>query len=79
MPIILKGVNTAEDARLAVEHGCAAVIVSNHGGRQLDFVKNIKRIFNHKKKKKTKMNIKGSNPNLFFVFFFNVFFSVQHP
>lgn len=38
MPIILKGVLTAEDAALAVEHGVDAVIVSNHGGRQLDSV-----------------------------------------
>jgi len=29
---------TAEDARLAVEHGCDGVLVSNHGGRQLDRV-----------------------------------------
>jgi glycolate oxidase len=36
LPIILKGVATAEDAKLAVEHGVAAVYVSNHGGRQLD-------------------------------------------
>ncbi len=36
LPLILKGVVTAEDARLAAEHGVAAVIVSNHGGRQLD-------------------------------------------
>jgi isopentenyl diphosphate isomerase/L-lactate dehydrogenase-like FMN-dependent dehydrogenase len=36
LPVILKGVLTAEDARLAVEHGAAAVVVSNHGGRQLD-------------------------------------------
>jgi isopentenyl diphosphate isomerase/L-lactate dehydrogenase-like FMN-dependent dehydrogenase len=35
-PIIVKGVLTAEDARRAVEEGAAAVIVSNHGGRQLD-------------------------------------------
>lgn len=35
-PMILKGVGTAEDAALAVEHGAAAVYVSNHGGRQLD-------------------------------------------
>jgi len=32
----LKGILTPEDARLAVEHGADAVIVSNHGGRQLD-------------------------------------------
>jgi isopentenyl diphosphate isomerase/L-lactate dehydrogenase-like FMN-dependent dehydrogenase len=36
LPIVLKGILTAEDARLAVEHGAAAVWVSNHGGRQLD-------------------------------------------
>jgi 4-hydroxymandelate oxidase len=38
LPLVLKGVLTAEDARLAVEHGAAAVWVSNHGGRQLDRV-----------------------------------------
>ncbi|MDX6354539.1 MAG: 4-hydroxymandelate oxidase [Streptomyces sp.] len=36
LPLVLKGVLTAEDAVLAVEHGVDAVIVSNHGGRQLD-------------------------------------------
>jgi 4-hydroxymandelate oxidase len=36
LPVVLKGVATAEDARLAVEHGLAAIVVSNHGGRQLD-------------------------------------------
>ena len=36
LPVVLKGVLTAEDARLAVAHGAAAVVVSNHGGRQLD-------------------------------------------
>jgi 4-hydroxymandelate oxidase len=38
LPLVLKGVMTAEDARLAVEHGADAVVVSNHGGRQLDRV-----------------------------------------
>ncbi|MCJ7710154.1 MAG: alpha-hydroxy-acid oxidizing protein [Chloroflexi bacterium] len=38
MPLVLKGILTAEDARLAVEHGADAVWVSNHGGRQLDRV-----------------------------------------
>lgn len=38
VPILVKGVLTAEDAALAVEHGAAGVIVSNHGGRQLDRV-----------------------------------------
>ncbi len=36
LPFMLKGVATAEDAALAVEHGVDAVWVSNHGGRQLD-------------------------------------------
>lgn len=36
LPFILKGVATAEDARLAVEHGVNVIWVSNHGGRQLD-------------------------------------------
>ena len=34
--LALKGILTVEDARLALEHGADAVIVSNHGGRQLD-------------------------------------------
>ena len=38
LPVILKGILTAEDARLAVERGAQAIIVSNHGGRQLDSV-----------------------------------------
>jgi isopentenyl diphosphate isomerase/L-lactate dehydrogenase-like FMN-dependent dehydrogenase len=38
LPIVVKGLLTAEDARLACEHGAAAVVVSNHGGRQLDGV-----------------------------------------
>ena len=36
LPIVVKGIVTAEDAALAVEHGASAIIVSNHGGRQLD-------------------------------------------
>jgi isopentenyl diphosphate isomerase/L-lactate dehydrogenase-like FMN-dependent dehydrogenase len=36
LPFILKGVATAEDAKLAVEHGVDVIYVSNHGGRQLD-------------------------------------------
>ncbi len=38
LPLVLKGILTPEDARLAVEHGADAVWVSNHGGRQLDRV-----------------------------------------
>jgi 4-hydroxymandelate oxidase len=38
LPVIVKGILTAEDAELAVTHGAAGVIVSNHGGRQLDTV-----------------------------------------
>ncbi len=36
LPLILKGIATAEDAELAVKHGAAVVWISNHGGRQLD-------------------------------------------
>ncbi len=38
LPVVLKGILTAEDARLAVEHGAGGIVVSNHGGRQLDAV-----------------------------------------
>eukprot|EP00268_Persea_americana_P035780 TRINITY_DN35267_c0_g1_i1.p1 TRINITY_DN35267_c0_g1~~TRINITY_DN35267_c0_g1_i1.p1 ORF type:complete len:366 (+),score=79.70 TRINITY_DN35267_c0_g1_i1:227-1324(+) len=38
LPILIKGVLTAEDARKAVEVGVAGIIVSNHGARQLDYV-----------------------------------------
>ena len=37
-PIVVKGLLTGEDARRAVDEGAAAVVVSNHGGRQLDSV-----------------------------------------
>jgi L-lactate dehydrogenase (cytochrome) len=37
-PILVKGILTAEDAKRAIDAGAAAVIVSNHGGRQLDCV-----------------------------------------
>jgi len=36
VPVIAKGILTAEDAELAAEHGCQGIVVSNHGGRQLD-------------------------------------------
>lgn len=38
LPVVVKGIQTAQDAALACEHGAAAVVVSNHGGRQLDGV-----------------------------------------
>ncbi len=38
LPVLVKGVLSAQDARLAADHGAAGVIVSNHGGRQLDTV-----------------------------------------
>jgi isopentenyl diphosphate isomerase/L-lactate dehydrogenase-like FMN-dependent dehydrogenase len=38
LPVLVKGLITGEDAALAVEHGAAGVVVSNHGGRQLDSV-----------------------------------------
>ncbi|CAO3587108.1 unnamed protein product [Absidia cylindrospora] len=37
MPILIKGVQTADDAVLAAKAGCQGVVLSNHGGRQLDF------------------------------------------
>jgi L-lactate dehydrogenase (cytochrome) len=37
-PIVIKGVHTADDARRAVDTGAEAIVVSNHGGRQLDGV-----------------------------------------
>ena len=36
LPVVVKGIVHPEDGRLAVEHGAAGVVVSNHGGRQLD-------------------------------------------
>ncbi len=38
LPVLVKGVHTAADARLAIQHGAAGIVVSNHGGRQLDGV-----------------------------------------
>lgn len=38
LPVLVKGVLRADDARLAIESGAAGVVVSNHGGRQLDTV-----------------------------------------
>jgi 4-hydroxymandelate oxidase len=38
LPVLLKGVMTAEDTRCSVDSGANAVVVSNHGGRQLDGV-----------------------------------------
>jgi 4-hydroxymandelate oxidase len=37
VPVLLKGILTAEDAKLAVERGAAGIIVSNHGGRYLEY------------------------------------------
>ena len=36
LPLLVKGILTAEDARLAADHGVDGIVVSNHGGRQLD-------------------------------------------
>jgi isopentenyl diphosphate isomerase/L-lactate dehydrogenase-like FMN-dependent dehydrogenase len=38
LPVLVKGVLTGEDAKLACEHGASGIVVSNHGGRQLDGV-----------------------------------------
>jgi 4-hydroxymandelate oxidase len=37
VPVLLKGILTPEDARLAVDHGAQGIIVSNHGGRSMDY------------------------------------------
>ena len=34
--LVVKGIQTVADARLAADHGCDAIVLSNHGGRQLD-------------------------------------------
>jgi lactate 2-monooxygenase len=36
LPVLVKGIQSAEDARLAVDHGVDGIVVSNHGGRQVD-------------------------------------------
>lgn len=36
LPIVLKGIQNVEDARAAVDHGVPAIVLSNHGGRNLD-------------------------------------------
>eukprot|EP00475_Leptophrys_vorax_P036879 TRINITY_DN62943_c0_g1_i1.p1 TRINITY_DN62943_c0_g1~~TRINITY_DN62943_c0_g1_i1.p1 ORF type:complete len:374 (+),score=37.22 TRINITY_DN62943_c0_g1_i1:133-1254(+) len=38
LPILVKGVITAEDAAISIDYGAAGIIVSNHGARQLDYV-----------------------------------------
>jgi (S)-2-hydroxy-acid oxidase len=38
LPIVLKGILTREDALLAIKYGASAILVSNHGARQLDGV-----------------------------------------
>ena len=38
LPVVAKGILTPEDATLAVKHGAKAILVSAHGGRQLDGV-----------------------------------------
>jgi isopentenyl diphosphate isomerase/L-lactate dehydrogenase-like FMN-dependent dehydrogenase len=37
VPLLIKGIVTADDARLCVEHGIDGIVVSNHGGRSLDY------------------------------------------
>ena len=37
VPLLVKGILTAEDARLCIEHGMDGIIVSNHGGRSMDY------------------------------------------
>ncbi len=37
VPMVLKGIVSAEDARIALDHGADAIVVSNHGGRSMDY------------------------------------------
>jgi L-lactate dehydrogenase (cytochrome) len=39
LPIVLKGIQCGEDAVLALQHGCRGIVLSNHGGRQLDMAR----------------------------------------
>ena len=39
LPLVIKGIRTVEDALICVEHGVDGIVVSNHGGRQLDFTR----------------------------------------
>jgi len=39
MPIVLKGIQCGEDAVLAAQHGVAGIVISNHGGRQLEYAR----------------------------------------
>ena len=36
-PIVIKGIQSVADAQMAADHGVAAIVISNHGGRQLDY------------------------------------------
>uniref|UniRef100_A0A0D3G0K4 (S)-2-hydroxy-acid oxidase n=1 Tax=Oryza barthii TaxID=65489 RepID=A0A0D3G0K4_9ORYZ len=38
LPVLVKGIITAQDTRIAIEYGAAGIIMSNHGGRQLDYL-----------------------------------------
>ena len=37
VPMVIKGIVSAEDAKIAIDHGADAIIVSNHGGRSMDY------------------------------------------
>ena len=37
VPMVIKGIVSAEDAKLAIDHGADAIVVSNHGGRSMDY------------------------------------------
>lgn len=47
LPVIVKGILAAEDAVIAADIGCAGVVVSNHGARQLDSAQATVSILNH--------------------------------
>ena len=68
MPIILKGVQCWEDAIEAYDRGCAGVVLSNHGGRQLEFSRSgievLAEVVDHFKKKRKMSVVAGSEGDL---------------
>ncbi|KAL0353899.1 UNVERIFIED_CONTAM: UDP-glycosyltransferase TURAN [Sesamum angustifolium] len=56
LPILVKGVLTAEDTRIAIQNNAAGIIVSNHGARQLDYVPGTIMVFGRGNPTCTKQN-----------------------
>ena len=56
LPLVLKGIQTAADARKAVEYGADGILLSNHGGRSLDTYASLESIGNLSLKLSTALN-----------------------